>query len=54
MVRLQPNSEVAGRSHGVLKLTLRPDAYDWQFIPVPGGSFTDSGSGTCHAGGSAR
>ncbi len=35
-------------THGVLALTLRPDGYDWKFVPVPGGTFTDSGSGTCH------
>ena len=33
---------------GVLKLTLHPSSYDFQFVPVPGGTFTDSGSGTCH------
>lgn len=35
---------------GVLKVTLRDGGYDWQFVPAPaaGGSFTDSGSGTCH------
>jgi acid phosphatase type 7 len=32
---------------GVLKLTLRPTSYDWEFLPVEGKSFTDSGSGTC-------
>jgi hypothetical protein len=32
---------------GVLKLTLRPRAYDWQFIPVAGQTLTDSGSATC-------
>ena len=43
------NSEVRDNtSFGVLKLTLRPDGYDWQFIPVAGSTFTDSGSGTCH------
>jgi hypothetical protein len=25
-----------------------PQRYDWQFVPVSGGTFTDSGSGTCH------
>ena len=45
----KPNSEVRDMTaFGVLKLTLRPKAYDWQFIPVAGKSFTDSGSGTCH------
>ena len=36
VVRLQPNSEVQGMAHGVLKLTLRGDSYDWQFIPAAG------------------
>ena len=52
VVHLQPNSEVQGSAHGVLKLTLKEGSYDWQFVPVAGDSFTDSGSGTCHAGAS--
>jgi len=44
-----PNSEVRDNtSHGVLKFTLSDGSYSWQFIPVAGNSFTDSGSGTCH------
>ena len=44
----QPNSEVRYNSTpGVLKFTLYADHYDWQFIPTSG-SFTDSGSGSCH------
>jgi calcineurin-like phosphoesterase family protein len=35
-------------SFGVLKLTLHPGSYDWQFIPVAGSTFTDSGSTDCH------
>jgi acid phosphatase type 7 len=35
-------------SFGVLKLTLRPGSYDWQFVPVQGRTFTDSGSTACH------
>jgi len=43
------NSEVYNDdTHGVLKLTLRSDSYDWKFIPVLGKTFTDSGSGRCH------
>jgi hypothetical protein len=42
------NSEVRSAAFGVLKLTLRADGYDWQFLPIPGYAFTDSGSGTCH------
>jgi hypothetical protein len=32
---------------GVLKLTLQSGSYGWQFIPVPGKTFTDSGSQSC-------
>jgi hypothetical protein len=35
-------------TYGVLKLTLHEDSYDWQFIPVAGSTFTDSGSTQCH------
>jgi hypothetical protein len=45
----KPNSEVRDfTAFGVLKLTLKPRGYDWQFIPEPGKTFTDSGSGSCH------
>lgn len=45
----EPNSEVRnGDTWGVLKLTLLPDAYRWQFVPVAGKTFSDSGSGRCH------
>jgi len=44
----QPGSQVRnGTTRGVLKLTLRPTGYDWQFVPVAGSSFTDSGSDRC-------
>lgn len=33
---------------GVLKLTLRRNAFDWQFVPVPGKTYSDAGSGSCH------
>lgn len=43
------NSEVRNNTtRGVLKLTLRPNGYDWEFVPIAGGTFRDSGSGTCH------
>jgi len=45
---IAPNSEVRGAEFGVLELTLRPDRYEWKFVPVAGASFTDSGSGSCH------
>lgn len=34
---------------GVLKLTLRPSAYDWSFVPIAGSDYQDSGSQACHA-----
>jgi Calcineurin-like phosphoesterase len=49
-----PNSEVFATTHGVLKLTLRTDGYDWAFLPVAGKSFTDSGAGTTHGAPPAR
>ncbi|HVH69045.1 MAG TPA: PKD domain-containing protein [Gemmatimonadales bacterium] len=43
------NSEVHNSgTPGVLKLTLSDNGYAWQFIPIAGMSFTDSGSGSCH------
>jgi hypothetical protein len=45
-----PTTEVHSNStFGVLRLNLHPDGYQWEFVPVAGGKFTDSGSGTCHA-----
>ena len=44
----QANSEVRdGATWGVLKLTLRPTSYDWEFLPVAGGTFRDAGSTAC-------
>ncbi|HEY7590932.1 MAG TPA: hypothetical protein VH723_08065 [Candidatus Limnocylindrales bacterium] len=43
------NSEVRNdRTHGVIRFALRDGGYAWDFIPVGGESFSDSGSGTCH------
>jgi hypothetical protein len=48
VLRRLPASRVVNAStFGVLKLTLRPDAYDWRFVPVAGSSFHDSGTGRC-------
>ena len=42
------NSEVRDNStYGVLALTLKPGSYDWQFVPMAGKTFRDSGSGKC-------
>ena len=42
------NSEAHTDADGVLRLTLRPEGYEWRFVPVEGESFTDSGSARCH------
>jgi hypothetical protein len=46
-----PEAHSEARSNeafGVLKLTLYPEHYEWQFIPVEGEQFTDSGSTLTH------
>lgn len=46
----RPNSEARNAvDHGVLKLTLHPQGYDWEFVPVVGGKFHESGSSKCLA-----
>lgn len=43
------NTEITNASTwGVLDLKLWPTRYDWQFRPVAGQTFTDSGSTACH------
>jgi len=43
-----PNSQVRNNTtYGVLKLTLHPTSYDWQFIPIANQTFTDSGTAPC-------
>ena len=38
----------SGDTFGVLKLTLGSGTYSWEFIPVAGKTYHDTGSGTCH------
>ena len=45
---IRPNSEVISSTFGVLKLTLKAESYDWQFVAIPGKPFTDSGTAECH------
>jgi calcineurin-like phosphoesterase family protein len=43
------NSElVRDDTHGLLKLSLQADRFDWEFIPVAGMTFSDHGSAQCH------
>jgi hypothetical protein len=45
----KPNSEAQNDdTYGVLKLTLHPTNYDWEFVPVAGKTYSDSGTGNCH------
>ena len=44
-----PTSEVRNAdTFGVLKMTLHPGSYDWEFIPEAGKTFHDSGTGSCN------
>ena len=44
----QPNSEVRGAgAFGVAKFVLDDGRYSWEFLPVPGSSFTDRGEANC-------
>jgi hypothetical protein len=44
-----PNVEASdATTYGALKLTLRERGYDWSFERATGGSFSDTGSGSCH------
>jgi hypothetical protein len=55
MRREAANSEVRQKDvFGVLKLTLRPDGYTWEFIPIEGQSFHGVPCGLTRANGSPR
>jgi acid phosphatase type 7 len=46
---IQPNSEARNTgAAGVLKFTLHANGYTWQFVPVAGQSYSDSGTTSCH------
>lgn len=45
---IRRNSEIFNNdTFGVLKLTLLPMGYRWEFVPVVGKTFTDAGEGVC-------
>lgn len=48
LVRSGPNLETSASVYGVLRLTLSSNGYTWEFMPVAGESYRDSGTGTCH------
>jgi hypothetical protein len=44
-----PNSQARNDSDlGVLKLTLYPEGYTWEFVPTEAGGFADTGAAPCH------
>jgi 3',5'-cyclic AMP phosphodiesterase CpdA len=45
---LKAHSEMRHSTHGVLKLTLHPQSYDWEFLPATGGTPLDRGHTACH------
>ena len=48
-VRIRANSLIRDNAtYGVLRLVLSERGWSSEFIPVPGGTFSDSGGGTCH------
>lgn len=46
--RLRPNSETRAAAWGVAVFTLTGGGYQWEFVPVEGATFSDSGSASCH------
>jgi acid phosphatase type 7 len=46
---IEENSQVRNAdTYGVLKLTLHPRSYNWEFVPVEDKTFTDSGYNKCN------
>ena len=45
---VHPNSRSLGAPFGVLALSLSEGRYAFQFVPIAGQTFSDSGSGGCH------
>jgi acid phosphatase type 7 len=45
---IRANSEVRNsRTLGVIKVTLHPDSYEWQFVAQAGATFSDAGTAAC-------
>ena len=45
---VRANSEARAAAWGVGVFTLSGEGYRWEFVPVEGGTYRDSGSGACH------
>ena len=48
LLNTTPNVEAQARTYGVLVLRLYPGYYEWEFVPIRGQSFRDSGGAECH------
>jgi acid phosphatase type 7 len=49
MGTIQANSEVRNNAtFGVLRVALSADSYAWEFVPIAGQTFTDTGTARCH------
>lgn len=46
-VRVTPNSTLVLAAFGIMRFTLQPDAYEWEFL-LTTGSLGDNGSTPCH------
>ena len=47
--QIRPNSAARNNSnYGVIKFTLHPTSYDFEFVPIAGQTYTDAGSASCH------
>ena len=47
LFRIPRSVVVNWTTYGVLRLTLRPAAYEWRFLAEPGSAFADRGSAAC-------
>lgn len=45
---IHPGSEARISALGILKLTLRSESFDWEFVPADGMGFSDQGTQVCH------
>ena len=49
IARAARNSEVRNNTtYGVIRFALHDRSYEWKFVPVRGGRFSDAGTGACH------
>ncbi|MGZ3158286.1 MAG: metallophosphoesterase family protein, partial [Burkholderiaceae bacterium] len=47
-LRKENSESSSNTTYGVLKMVLKENSYEWEFLPVPGSAFSDRGTGECH------